>query len=242
MAYRRTRAVELQQDEKRQRILNAVKVHFEHEGFSNFSMARIAFTSRVAVGTLYRYFPSKTELMLDFISGCYDTEIKVLRSIASLETTPLDRLHKCIATFVQRAMKNRRLSYALISEACDPAIEELRCSQRHSFFLLVRGFIQEALAQDLASTSCDPDITAAVITGGVMEALCSPSLPINLVMGCGVFISDYEMFSLAERTADICCSLLSSALRASPLPPEALTSLRETAQLVAEEQQPTLGS
>jgi len=58
---------EQKKSERRERIFSAAVDLFNKKGFSNTSMQDIAEKASLAVGTLYNYFPSKNELLLDIM-------------------------------------------------------------------------------------------------------------------------------------------------------------------------------
>lgn len=58
---------EQKKSERRERIFSAAVDLFNKKGFSNTSMQDIAEKASLAVGTLYNYFPSKNDLLLDIM-------------------------------------------------------------------------------------------------------------------------------------------------------------------------------
>lgn len=58
----------LAQTERRERILHAASVLASTEDFEDLQMQDVARAAGVAIGTLYRYFPSKTQLMVAVIA------------------------------------------------------------------------------------------------------------------------------------------------------------------------------
>ena len=58
---------EKKKSERKDRIFSAAVDLFNEKGFSNTSMQDIADNANLAVGTLYNYFPSKNDLLLDIM-------------------------------------------------------------------------------------------------------------------------------------------------------------------------------
>lgn len=58
---------EKKKSERKDRIFSAAVDLFNEKGFSNTSMQDIADNSNLAVGTLYNYFPSKNDLLLEIM-------------------------------------------------------------------------------------------------------------------------------------------------------------------------------
>jgi len=58
---------EKKKSERKDRIFSAAVELFNEKGFSKTSMQDIADKADLAVGTLYNYFPSKNDLLLDIM-------------------------------------------------------------------------------------------------------------------------------------------------------------------------------
>ena len=65
MVYRRTERVEERLQDKRDRILHAVRQVVGEVGFRDAQVIMVAEAAGVATGTVYRYFPSKGELFAE---------------------------------------------------------------------------------------------------------------------------------------------------------------------------------
>jgi len=71
---------EKKKSERKDRIFSAAVDLFNEKGFSNTSMQDIADNANLAVGTLYNYFPSKNDLLLDIMQD--EMEITITESNA----------------------------------------------------------------------------------------------------------------------------------------------------------------
>src|SRR5262249_17281285 len=132
MAYRKTERVEARLADNRNRILAAARSLVSEGGWPEAQVSHVASASGLATGTVYRYFPSKADLFVEVLSTVSQREVDVLDAIANSSERPSQRLHAAVATFVARAMRNRRLAYALIAEPCDPEIDRARLTYRHA--------------------------------------------------------------------------------------------------------------
>jgi len=72
---------------RKDRIFAAAVDLFNNKGFSNTSMQDIAEKSNVAVGTLYNYFPSKHDLLLDIIQEQMEFKISDSDEIFTVNLT-----------------------------------------------------------------------------------------------------------------------------------------------------------
>ena len=105
-------------------------------------IAPVAERAGIAAGTVYRYFPSKTELVGALIAAIAETEIGALRRAAEAAPGPVSALAASIATFAARALRNRKLSWAVIAEPVDAAIEACSGEGRIDVLANVAGVVQ----------------------------------------------------------------------------------------------------
>lgn len=105
-----------QQVLRRERVLAAAAELGERDGFDRVQMNDIAKTAGVAVGTLYRYFPSKTQLFNILLQ-------EELRKFAVEEWNgtavedPLLEVGEQLVRLTRRLMSRRRLMLAMIHGA-----------------------------------------------------------------------------------------------------------------------------
>ena len=67
-------------------------------------IAPVAERAGIAAGTVYRYFPGKTELVAALVESVAEREIAALRRAADAAPGPLSALAAAIATFAARAL------------------------------------------------------------------------------------------------------------------------------------------
>ncbi len=88
----------------RELILSEAKKILENEGYSQISVRRVAKECDIAVGTIYNYFPTKKELiiemMTDFWEG-YFTDIKPILSSQDDFYMKLKKLFSELARFIK---------------------------------------------------------------------------------------------------------------------------------------------
>jgi AcrR family transcriptional regulator len=82
MAYRRTERVQEQLQDKRDRILQAVRAVVAEVGFRGAQVAMVAEAAEVATGTVYRHFPSKGELFAEALALNANHEVAVVAEVA----------------------------------------------------------------------------------------------------------------------------------------------------------------
>ncbi len=176
MAYRRTESASQRLADKRARILKAARDLVADGGWSAAQIDSVAARAAVATGTVYRYWSSKAELCAEIVATVSTREVAITRAIAEAEGAPAARLQDAIRTFASRALRGRRLAYALIAEPVDPEVESVRLDYRaqlaHCFESILREGIMRGVFPRL-----DPAVAAACIVGAFMEALIGPLAP-----------------------------------------------------------------
>jgi len=174
MAYRRTEAVEERLAETRDRILSSALALIARGGYRAAPVAAVADRAGVATGTVYRHFTSKAELFAEVFRIASGRELAVVLTVGeNAELSPTERLRLGLETFARRALRGRRLAYALLAEPAEPAVDEQRLifrrAYRDGFVQLLREAINagELPAQDV-------EVVAAALVGAVAEALVGP--------------------------------------------------------------------
>jgi AcrR family transcriptional regulator len=177
MAYRTTERTEARRAETRHRITTAARELIAEGGYVNAQVAAVADRARVAVGTVYRYFPSKSDLFAEVFREASQHEVDAMRAAIEESAGPAgDRVAIGIETFARRALRGRRLAWALLAEPVDPAVEAERLHFRHSYRDLMAEVIAEGIqAGELPAQ--DVDATAAALIGAIGEAMLGPLSP-----------------------------------------------------------------
>jgi AcrR family transcriptional regulator len=89
---------------------------------------------------------------------------------------PSARITAGVEVFARRAMRGRRLAWALLAEPVDPAVEAERLHFRHSYRDLMAEVIREGIdAGELPEQ--DVEVTAAALIGGIGETMLGPLSP-----------------------------------------------------------------
>ena len=141
MTYRQTERVVTRLADNRTRILDAARQLVSQGGWAETQVASIAATAGLATGTVYRYFASKAELFAEVLARVSQQELAVMTDIANGAPNPHAGLHMAVQTFVKRAMRNRRLAYALIAEPCEREIDAARLTYRHAISGLIMRLV-----------------------------------------------------------------------------------------------------
>lgn len=220
MAYRRTEGVVARLADNRSRILDAARRLVAEGGWAETQIASVASTAGLATGTVYRYFASKAELFAEVLADVSQREVDVLGQIAGSAGSARDRLHRAVRTFVKRAMRERRLAYALIAEPCEREIDAARLTYRHAISEQILAMIQAGQRDGVFRAGVRAEVAATVIVGAFMEALVGPLSPLTPKDGSDVERNSAAVQRLADEIADMCCACVEihAAGNVMPLP------------------------
>jgi AcrR family transcriptional regulator len=176
MPYRHTARVVRRLAARKEAIVSAALSIANENGMAAVQIAPIARRADVAAGTVYRYFPGKTELLGALIAMAQEREIAALRRAAESAPGPLSALAAAIITFAARALQHRRLAYALIAEPVDAGIEATRCRFRRAVIEEFAARIAAAEASGLLPRQA-PTRAAPALFGALVEGLVGPLAP-----------------------------------------------------------------
>lgn len=176
MAYRRTDNVVRRLAAREQTILDAAQSIAAEGGMGAVQIAPVALRADIAAGTVYRYFPSKNDLIAELIAAAAGRELTAIRAAADAAPGPLSALAACIATFAARALQDRRLAWAVMAEPVDAAIDALRLEFRRALGAELEARISTAIAGRHLPDQ-DASMAAPAIVGALLEGLIGPLAP-----------------------------------------------------------------
>src|SRR5208282_1351089 len=107
MPYRRTDNVARRLAARHDAIIAAARQIASEGGMAAVQIAPVAARAGIAAGTVYRYFPGKTDLVAALLSEIAGREIAALRRAADVAPGPLSALAAMITTFAVRALRDR---------------------------------------------------------------------------------------------------------------------------------------
>lgn len=197
MAYRATENTLAKKFGIRQRIIHEARAIVVSGGFSAVSMSLVAKRSGIAIGTIYRHFPSKAELLAQIFKYCTEHEVQVIAQVAAQPGLVAMRLQNTCRIFSDRALHSRRLAYALIAEPVDPLVEQQRLVFRYAYAEIFEQLIIEGVAEGELS-ALSPGITAAAIVGLLAEILVGPLTQLSATNAQPLIFTQSGQFSVPE--------------------------------------------
>ena len=177
MAYRRTERVVRRLAARHDSILAAARSAAAEGGMAAVQIAPVAERAGIAAGTVYRYFPSKTDLVNDLVEQAGAREVEAMRQAAHAAPGPLSAIAAAVATFGHRALENRRLAWALIAETADVETAAVRAGFRRALADELDRLIRAAAAAGLLPAEQNPSVAVPALVGALLEGLIGPLAP-----------------------------------------------------------------
>ena len=178
MPYRRTEAISRRLAVKRDSILTAAEAAAAEGGMLALQIAPVAQRAGIAAGTVYRYFPAKSDLVAALIAAAAEADAGAMRQAATAAPGPLSALASAIAAYAARAAAHKRLAWALVGEP-EPGIEEARKAYRQA---LVSEFEARLAPAIRGGHLPDQDValSATALVGALFEGLIGPLAPYRM--------------------------------------------------------------
>src|SRR3954463_12861719 len=177
MPYRPTAKTAARRAETRERIVRAAIDQLADGGYASAGVQAVASRAGVATGTVYRHFPSKSELFSEVFRRASRRELPVMSETAAHDELPArERIAIGAETFARRALAEPVRAYALLAEAVDPAVEGARLTLRRAYRDLFANTIEQGIASGELPPQ-DAQTVAAALVGALGEALVGPLSP-----------------------------------------------------------------
>lgn len=149
------------------------------QGMAAVQIAPVAARAEIAAGTVYRYFPSKAELISELISDISREQLDRVQRAADAAPGPLSALAAAVTTIAIDALSHRKLAWGILAEPIDVDVVTARIDSRKA---IVAEIEQRIAAAERAGhlPPQDAAITAAALIGALHEALVGPLAPDHL--------------------------------------------------------------
>jgi AcrR family transcriptional regulator len=213
LAYRRTAAAHERDEQTRTAILAAARDVVRENGLTGAAMAAVATRAGVAVGTVYRHFPSRDDLIAEIVRQTCGHELAAVAAVVGSDAAPADRLLTAIEVFATRALASGRLAYSMIAEPTTATAEALRLVIRAELAELFAAVVADGVATG-AFERQDPATTGTALVGAVSEVLIGPLTRRRLTMTeRAAVLDDLSQFSkravgLVSMTDSSCVDLV----------------------------------
>jgi AcrR family transcriptional regulator len=202
VAYRPTERTEARRAATRERIVRAAHGLIARGGYREAQVAAVATRAGVATGTVYRHFPSKAELFAEVFRRASQREVDATRRAADeAGGTAPRRLAAAVETFARRALRGRRLAWALLAEPVDPAVEVERLAFRRAYAASFAAVLRDGVAAGELPPQ-NVELAAAALVGALGEALVGPLSPVAPDVDADALVADLVSFCLRAVTEE----------------------------------------
>jgi AcrR family transcriptional regulator len=172
--------------------VEAARRLLEEGGYGAASVQAIADRTGVATGALYRHFPSKAELFVEVFRTAAGRDLAAVDEAASSGGC-VQRLEAAVAAHARRALRHRRLAWALLYEPVDPLVDAERLVYRRTYCRHMAGLLRQGIAAGELPEQ-DVELSAAAVVGAIAESLVGPLSPI-----AGRIVSDEDVVATLVR-------------------------------------------
>ncbi len=160
----------------RERLVQAARALLEDGGYGAASVQAIADRVGVSAGALYRHFPSKAELFVEVFRDAAKRDLAAADEAAS-SGGYIERLEAAVSTHARRALRHRRLAWALLHEPVDPLVDTERLVYRRTYCRHMAGLLRHAIAAGEIPEQ-NVELSAAAVIGAIAESLVGPLSPV----------------------------------------------------------------
>jgi AcrR family transcriptional regulator len=179
MVYRRTQQVVKRLAARRLAILAAARAAAAEGGMAAVQIAPVAMRAHVAAGTVYRYFPSKADLISELIAEVTRDELAAIRRAADAAPGPSSALAASVTTVAVHVLSHRKLAWGILAEPVDVDVSSSRLESRRA----IAGELETRIAAAVRAghlPAQDTAIAATALLGALHEALVGPLAPDNV--------------------------------------------------------------
>ena len=158
--------------DKKGEIRQAATEVISQKGYYQTRPQDIAEEASVSVGTIYNYFESKQEILLDIYSQEFSDRKDFYRELSQRDLPLIDQIEKILERHFSRLINHKELMKVIIQERFKPGSKlggKLNESYR-DVIRYVEKLIEDALEKDQIRP-CNPQIIAAALFGSVESAI-----------------------------------------------------------------------
>jgi AcrR family transcriptional regulator len=160
----------------RERLVAAARHLLEEGGYAAASVQAVADHAGVSAGALYRHFASKAELVVEVLRDGAKRDLAAVDEAAATGGC-VERLEAAVAAHARRALRRRRLAWALLYEPVDPLVDAERLVYRRTYCRHMAGLLRQGIAAGEIPEQ-NVELSAAAVVGAIAESLVGPLSPV----------------------------------------------------------------
>ena len=176
MPYRRTERVLERLAGRREDILRASRDIAAEHGLGAVQIVPVAERAGIAAGTVYRYFPTKADLVEALLKTIAEQEIAIIRNAAGAAPGPLSALAAAIVAFLVRTRQRPGLLAAVLTVPAERELDGLRLVWRRALVAEFEAAIRAAIAAGRLPEQ-EANLAAAAVFGVLAECAAGPLAP-----------------------------------------------------------------
>ncbi|HEX2316247.1 MAG TPA: TetR/AcrR family transcriptional regulator [Thermomonospora sp.] len=190
-----TRSLSKDQQERRNRLVEAARELAERGGYPAVTMHDVADLAGVARATVYRYFATKDHLLTE-VAAAWAHTVTDETTLLATGDTPAERLTGLLERIVEVAAAHRTLTSAIIQAVTsdDPSVEDARTA----LFLLVRDRLARAIG-DPVPDRADIEVVLGHVLLAALVSLTALGRPLEEVRGMVATAGRLIMAGVAAR-------------------------------------------
>ncbi len=138
---------------KQDLIRNAAIRVFARKGFHTTRAEEIAEEAGIAVGTIYNYFESKSQILLSIFEREFDEEVGLYESMAKSGVSVRERFSKILSAHFARLAESRDLAMVLVRERYNGSgeIGEAMAKMQRKMLDKIEKLIQDGVDAGMAA-------------------------------------------------------------------------------------------
>jgi AcrR family transcriptional regulator len=173
MAYRRTERVLQRLAARHETIIAAARALASEQGMSGVQIVPVADRAGIAAGTVYRYFPAKSDLVKALVGAATEHDIAALRRAGDAAPGPLSALAAVVVALAARLTSHRRLAWAIFAEPVEEDIGAIRLTYRKALAKELESRVRATIAAGHLPEQ-DAELAAVALVGALAEGLVGP--------------------------------------------------------------------
>ncbi|MGL4305972.1 MAG: TetR/AcrR family transcriptional regulator [Mycobacteriaceae bacterium] len=163
---------------KRNLLLRSATTLVSTSGFEGAKIAAIAQLAGTSVGSVYSYFGSREELLVEVFRTSAEHELTVTRHQVFSQTDPYSQLDSVIRSFASRALKDRKMAWSLLFEPVSKEVDLERLKYRHNYVELVSTILQTGIGKGVFVPQ-NIVLSASALIGAISESLIGRISPVS---------------------------------------------------------------
>lgn len=159
-------------EEKQKKILDVAVNEFATEGFDNANINTIAKKAQVSVGSLYKYFDTKTDLFLMSVSYGMSELDSVIEKIVASDDDVMIKLERLIKSYIAISRRSKvliKLYNEVTSESNSLIVEKIAAEIEEKTCAAYKRTIEEGQRSGEIRSDIDPGIAAFLVDNILMN-------------------------------------------------------------------------